>query len=361
MTDQLPPPVLPVKRWPLVLGAAAVAILLFVQLKAILMPFAVGGLIAYLGDPLVDRLEERGHSRTTGVIAVFAFFTLLLLIVLSILMPMVLQQLDALIKQIPDAYRWLSQTLLPWIQSRLNLGEFRLPAIDWEAELAAHWQSLGRFTTETLRNLTASGANLLLGLVNLALVPVVAFYLMRDWDRMVEKVLDLMPKPWQQNLSLMAAEADDVLGAFLRGQFVVMMAQAVMYSIGLWISGIPYAFLLGTLAGLASIIPYAGATIGVGSSLLVAWFSSGGEVQPLFLVALVFAVGQTIESMILTPVLIGDRIGLHPVAVIFALMAGGELAGFTGMLVALPVAAVLLVFFRHAIVYYRQSAAYQSE
>ena len=361
MNDQLPPPVLPVKRWPLVLGAVTVAILLFVQLKAILMPFAIGGLIAYLGDPLVDRFEARGYSRTTGVIAVFVFFTLLLLLVLSILMPMVLQQLDALIQQVPNAYRWLSQTLLPWIQGRLNLGEMRLPAIDWEAELAAHWQSLGRFTTEALRNLTASGANLLLGLVNLALVPVVAFYLMRDWDRMVEMGLDLIPKPWQQNLSLMVAEADDVLGAFLRGQFVVMMAQAVMYSVGLWISGIPYAFLLGTVAGLASIIPYAGATIGVGSSLLVAWFSSGGEIQPLFLVALVFAIGQTVESMILTPVLIGDRIGLHPVAVIFALMAGGELAGFTGMLIALPVAAVLLVFFRHAIVYYRQSAAYQSE
>lgn len=361
MNDSQSEPVLPVRRWPLVLGAVLVALLLFLQLKAILMPFAVGGLIAYLGDPLVDRLEARGHSRTVGVVAVFIFFGVLLLLALSIVLPMVLQQLDALVRQIPEAYQWLARTAVPWVQSRFNIEAVRLPAIDWEAELAAHWQSLGRLTTQALKDLTASGAQLLLSVFNAALVPVVAFYLMRDWDEMVERVLDLVPRPWQQNLSLMAGEADDVLGAFLRGQFVVMLAQALMYSIGLWIVGVPYAFLLGTVAGLASIIPYAGATIGVGSSLLVAWFSFGGDWQPLLWVGVVFAVGQTVESMILTPVLIGDRIGLHPVAVIFALMAGGELAGFTGMLVALPAAAVLLVFFRHAVVHYRQSAAYQAD
>ncbi len=352
---------LKVNRWPLIIGLLIVAMVLFVQLKAILMPFAIGGLIAYLGDPLVDRLEERGYSRTGGVMLVFALFSLLLLLMLAILVPVVLQQLDSLIRQVPDAYRWLNQVALPWLQSQLSLAPVSLPAIDWEAELAAHWQSLGRMTTETLRSLTASLSNFVFGIFNLSLIPVVAFYLMRDWDHMVEKVLDLVPLTWQQKLSLMVGEADDVLGAFLRGQFVVMQAQGVMYAVGLWLIGLPYAFLLGTVAGLASIIPYAGAAIGIGSSLLVAWFSFGGEIMPLVLVAVVFGIGQTVESLVLTPLLIGDRIGLHPVAVIFALMAGGELAGFTGVLVALPVAAVLLVFFRHAVVYYRQSDTYQAE
>lgn len=159
----------------------------------------------------------------------------------------------------------------------------------------------------------------------------------------------------------MVSEADDVLGAFLRGQFLVMLAQAVLYSAGLWVVGLDFALILGTVAGLASIIPYAGAVLGVGSSLIVAWFQSGGEFSFLLWVGLVFGAGQMIESFFLTPSLIGDRIGLHPVMVIFALMAGGQLAGFAGVLLALPVAAVAVVFCRHAITYYRSTDTYQSD
>jgi predicted PurR-regulated permease PerM len=188
---------------------------------------------------------------------------------------------------------------------------------------------------------------------------VVAFYLMRDWDRMVEALLDLIPRPWQEHVSLMVAEADDVLGAFIRGQFLVMLAQAIMYSTLLWLVGIDYAVILGTLAGVAAIIPYAGSVIGIGSSIAVAWTQFGGDLSPLLWVSGVFALGQTIESWVLTPMLVGDRIGLHPVVVIFVLMAGGQLAGFTGVLVALPVAAVIFVFGRHALTYYRHSRTYQ--
>jgi len=159
----------------------------------------------------------------------------------------------------------------------------------------------------------------------------------------------------------MVSEADEVLGEFLRGQFLVMLAQAFLYSAGLWIIGLDFALILGTVAGLASIIPYAGAVLGVGSSLLVAWFQSGGDLMFLVWVGLVFGFGQMVESLFLTPTLIGDRIGLHPVMVIFALMAGGQLAGFAGVLLALPVAAVALVFCRHAVSYYRSTETYQSD
>jgi predicted PurR-regulated permease PerM len=196
---------------------------------------------------------------------------------------------------------------------------------------------------------------------NMTLIPVVAFYLMRDWDRMMAAILDLVPITWQQDLSRMVAEANDVLGAFIRGQFLVMLAQAFLYSAGLWFVGLDFALILGTVAGLASIIPYAGAVLGVGSSLVVAWFQTGGDLSFIAWVGLVFAVGQTLESMFLTPVLIGDRIGLHPVVVIFALLAGGQLAGFTGVLLALPVAAVILVFCRHAVGYYRSTETYRSD
>lgn len=356
MTD-----IAPVNRVPFIAGLVIAAGVLFYFLSPILGPFVVGGLIAYLGDPLVDRLEERGYSRTGGVVMVFLLFTLIIVLLLSLFVPMLLSQLDQLIRAIPDAYSWLSREALPWLQHQLSVSPVKLPPIDWEAELAAHWQSLGKFTAGTIKKLTSSGAAVVFTLLNLAIVPVVAFYLMRDWDDMVAKALDLIPRAWQQNISLMLSEADDVLGAFFRGQLMVMFAQGIIYSIGLWFVGLNFAFILGSIAGLASIIPYAGAVIGVGASLGVAYFQYVGELTPLLWVGAVFGFGQVLEAWVLTPMLIGDRIGLHPVAVIFALMAGGELAGFTGMLVALPVAAVLVVFIRHGIDYYRNSETYQRD
>lgn len=350
-----------VNRTPLVIGIALAAMLLFYLLHPILMPFALGGLLAYLGDPLVDRLEARGYSRTGGVLLVFLMLTLLFVLALLVLVPVLLAQLDGLVRAIPEIYRWVSHEALPWIQTQLSLSPVQLPVIDWETELATHWKSLGKLTASTLIGITSSGASFLLSLFSLALVPVVAFYLLRDWDRMMEALLDLVPLAWQENLSLMVSEADDVLGAFLKGQFLVMLVQAFMYSAGLWLIGLDFALILGLVAGLASIIPYAGSVIGVGSSLIAAWVQYGGELMPLVWVGGVFAIGQMVESYVLTPMLIGDRIGLHPVAVIFALMAGGQLAGFTGVLLALPVAAVLLVFLRHALRYYRHSDAYQRD
>jgi len=346
-------------RWLWALAVVGCLMLVAYALHPILTPFVLGALIAYLGDPLVDRLEERGYARTAGVVLVFLLLTLLATLILVVGAPLLMNQLDAAIRKVPELLEWLSVEFLPWLQSQLSMSPVKLPIIDWESELAAHWQSVGKMTAGTLAKLTRSGFDFLVAVFNLALVPVVAFYLMRDWDSLVEKVLNLIPLCWQENVSLMVAEADDVLGAFIRGQMLVMLAQAVIYSVGLWLVGLEFAAVLGTAAGLASIIPYAGAAIGIGSSLIVAWFQYGGEWLPLMLVAGVFGIGQTVESLLLTPILVGDRIGLHPVAVIFALMAGGQLAGFTGVLIALPVAAVLVVFLRHGVGYYRSSQAYQ--
>lgn len=351
----------PVKRWPLVLALVATGSILVYLLHPILAPFALGGFFAYLGDPLVDRLEARGYRRTTGVVLVFVMMTLILALMLVVGVPLLINQLDDAVRNLPGLYRWLAREALPWVYGQLNLMPVKLPVIDWEAELAAHWQSLGTLTADLVARLTRSGLGIIAALVNLALVPVVAFYLMRDWDRMMDGVLDLIPRAWQENVSLMVGEADDVLGAFMRGQLLVMVAQAVIYSAGLWLVGLEFAVVLGTVAGLAAIIPYAGALIGVGSSLVAAWVQFSGDLTPLLWVLLVFGIGQTLESMVLTPALVGDRIGLHPVMVIFALMAGGQLAGFTGVLLALPIAAVAFVFFRHALQFYRRSQTYQSD
>jgi predicted PurR-regulated permease PerM len=270
---------------------------------------------------------------------------------------MLLSQLDGLIGRIPQVYGWLRDVVLPWLQSRTLVTGAYLPQIDWSAELAENWQSLGKITAQTISRVTGSGLGILLWIANLALVPVVAFYLMRDWDDIAARVLQLLPRDWQPGTVQMVGEADEVVGAFLRGQFIVMCALGLLYSVGLWVVGVDLALLLGVVAGLASIVPYLGPIVGIASSLIAAWLQFQ-EFIPLVYVALVFGVGQLIESMVLTPILVGDRIGLHPVAVIFALMAGGQLAGFVGVVVALPVAAVIAVFARHAVDHYRRSNFY---
>ena len=183
---------------------------------------------------------------------------------------------------------------------------------------------------------------------------------MRDWDIMMASLLRLVPRSWEATVRESVSEAHGVLGSFVRGQLVVMLAQAVMYSVGLWAVGLNYALVLGLTAGLVSIIPYAGSVIGIGSAMIVAYLQFGLDPSALLLVAMVFVIGQLIESFLLTPVLLGDQIGLHPVAVIFALMAGGQLAGFVGVLLALPVAAVLLVFLKRVLGAYLETDVYNA-
>ena len=213
---------------------------------------------------------------------------------------------------------------------------------------------------QTGKKLTGSGAAIMVGVASLALVPVVAFYLLRDWDILVAKMFRMMPMAWQDRTALMVGEADEVVGAFIRGQFIVMCALGVIYGTGLWLVGVQLALLLGLIAGLASLVPYLGFIVGISASLIAAYFQLH-DWSVMLWVVVVFGVGQAIESMVLTPVLVGDRIGLHPVAVIFALMAGGQLAGFVGVVVALPVAAVITVFARHGVDHYLASDIYSSE
>lgn len=358
--DELEPSPEDVNRWPLVLvGIFSFAVLIYL-LQPILLPFVLGALIAYLGDPLVDALERHKVGRSTGVILVFLFFTTVTLLALVVAIPMLFQQLDALARKIPELYHWLTQVAMPWAQQRFNIPAEQLPRVDWSGQLADNWQSVGKMTAQTLKKITGSGAGLVLGLANLALVPVVAFYLMRDWDLLNKKAVGLLPVAWQDKTVYMAAEADEVVGAFLRGQFLVMTALGLIYSVGLSLVGLQLALLLGFIAGLASIVPYLGFIVGITASCIAA-YAQFQDLTMLLWVGLVFGIGQALEGMVLTPILVGDRIGLHPVAVIFALMAGGQIAGFVGVVLALPVAAVIMVFIRHAVIHYRSSDLYGGE
>ena len=184
-------------------------------------------------------------------------------------------------------------------------------------------------------------------LANLFLVPVVTFYLLRDWDILVAKVSDLLPRHYIFTIKKLARECHTVLGAFIQGQLLVMMSLGTIYSIGLTLIGLKLGLVIGMLAGLASIVPYMGLVVGMAAALVAGIFQFG-DLLHIFLILVVFGVGQALEGMVLTPLLVGDRIGLHPVAVIFAVMAGGQLFGFVGILIALAVAAVTMVLLRHA-------------
>jgi predicted PurR-regulated permease PerM len=347
----------PVNRWPLVLGVLACVGLLFYMLKPILLPFVLGALVAYLGDPLVDLLERHKLKRTLGVVLVFMLMMIIFVASALFVIPLLAQQLDVLIQKIPGIYGWVVDVVAPWLQQRLGLPIDALPELDWSQQLADHWQSVGKVVANTGRTLTGSGASLLLGIANLALVPVVAFYLMRDWDTLMAKTLAILPIAWQEKTSELVGEADEVVGAFMRGQFFVMCSLALIYGSGLWLLGVQMAGLLGLIAGMASIVPYLGFAVGAVASLIVAYVQFH-DWSMLLWVVLVFGVGQAIESMVLTPVLVGDRIGLHPVAVIFALLAGGQVAGFIGVVLALPLAAVIMVFARHGVSHYIASDVY---
>jgi predicted PurR-regulated permease PerM len=342
--------------------AVLVGGVLIYLLAPVLTPFVVAALLAYLGDPLVDRLE-RGRigrwrvGRTGAVALVFLLMTLVLVMAVLLLIPMLEKQVSRLISELPRYLAWFQDEALPWVTTRLGIETPSLESDELVAMLREHWQSAGGVAATVLAGVSKSGMAVIGWLLNLVLIPVVAFYLLRDWDVLMETIRGMLPRSSEPTVSKLARESDEVLGAFLRGQLLVMLALATMYSIGLTLLGVDLALLIGLIAGLISFVPYLGTIVGMGAAI-IASLVQYGEWWHFVGVLAVFSVGQTIEGFVLQPWLIGDRIGLHPVAVIFAVMAGGQLFGFLGILLALPIAAVLVVVLRHFYARYRESHVY---
>ncbi len=341
----------------LLLWLAAGGWLLYL-LSPILTPFIVSAFLAYLGDPLVDRLEARRLPRTLAVTLVFCVIVGGVLLLLLILVPRVESQLTHLAHQLPIYAEWLRGHAEPWLGELLGEGDAGLDPELLRKALADHWQSAGGLLAGLWKSVSASGMALLGWLANLFLIPVVTFYLLRDWDELVAAVHALLPRDRAALWARLARESDQVLGAFLRGQLLVMFALGVIYTTGLWLVGLDFALLIGMFAGLVSFVPYLGLIVGILVAGIAAVLQFQGWEQ-LPWVVLVFVVGQLLEGTVLTPRLVGERIGLHPVAVIFAVMAGGQLYGFFGVLLALPVAAVAMVLLRHLLATYRASGLYR--
>ncbi len=340
---------------------AAGALWLLWLLAPVLTPFALAAMLGWLGDPSVDRIERTGQSRNVAVILVFAAMTMLVMLTMVLLVPTLEHQVSTLVESLPRYRDWFLQVVIPWIEHRTHL---ELSAwLDFEHLIdlvRRNWESAGGFATTMLGYLSRSGFAVLAMVANIVLLPVLTFFFLRDWDLLVARVASLIPRDHLATASRLAQESSDVLGAFLRGQFLVMVILGVMYGAGLWAVGLDLGLLIGIIAGLLTFVPYLGPASGIILGVIAALVQYG-DWQHVAGVGVVFGIGQIIESYWLTPKLVGNRIGLHPVAVIFAVLAGGQLFGFLGMLLALPVAAVINVLLRYAQQRYTQSRLYAGE
>jgi phosphoribosylaminoimidazole-succinocarboxamide synthase len=327
--------------------------LLFHWLGAVLTPFLLGAVLAYILDPLVDRLERLKFSRTLGTALVLALGVLVVAGVALLLIPVLAEQAAQIAQRVPRYMAWAQDTVVPWLEGLgipLDHDSLKRLAVQ-QADTAK------QAATTVLPWLGGQLGSLLALLANLLIVPVVTFYLLRDWDAMVNRIDALIPRRWHAATVTLAREIDAVLAEFLRGQLTVMLVMGGFYAAGLSLAGLDFALPIGLLAGLLGFIPYLGAALGLllASLEAVLQFQSVAGVLP---VVGVFVVGQALEGMLITPWLVGDRVGLHPVGVILALAAFGQLFGFFGILLAVPLAAVLLVALRHLRAAYLASPLY---
>ena len=318
---------------------------LFYLLAPILVPFLASALLAYLGDPLADRLQKLRMPRTLAVAAVFVLTFVVLALLVLLVGPLVGKQVGALFDALPEIARRVEQVWMPTILGWLNIETGDDLGI--APFLARYGEMFGSWSGKVLLSVGKSGGALAAAVLSLFLIPIITFYMLRDWDTIVAHLGALVPESQRETVFRLAHESDEMLGAFLRGQILVMLALALIYSVGLSLVGVEFAIAIGVVSGLVSFVPYLGFVFGIGlAGLTVAM--SPEPLWPLVGVVATFTAAQVIEGSILTPKLVGDRIGLHPVIVIFAVAAGGQLFGFFGILLALPAAAVLSVLVRFA-------------
>lgn len=338
------------------LAVASLSVLLLALLGPVLTPFLVAAVLGYALHPVVERLVQRRVPRVLAVLGVEALALLSLLAIALLIVPILLREIPALREQIPEllarAWAWAGPRLaaagLPVDPDPAGLKRSVLDLLNANAE---DW------LLPLLRSAQLGGSVVLAWVGTAVLLPVVLFYLLMDWPQLLARSQAMLPPRYREAVLGFAAECDHVLGQYLRGQLLVMLALAVFYALALALTGLELALPVGVFTGLAVAIPYIGFGLGLALALLAGLlqFGPGGA---LAAVASVYAVGQLLESFVLTPRLVGERIGLHPLTVILALMAFGHVFGFVGVLVALPASAVGVVALRRLRRWYLESPLY---
>lgn len=341
--------------WGVIVGTI---VLLLVLLSPILLPFVAGMAVAYFLDPIADRLERWGMSRSWATTLIVVLFFLVAILLFILLIPAVINQLGSFIERLPEYIGILRDRVFPYIQdvaSRFGIDlQFEVQRV-----LSNNREQAMKVLGDVLNGLLGGGWAVFNALSLVVITPVVSFYLLRDWDRLVAKVDAYLPREHAETIRAQAREIDRVLAGFVRGQVMVCLFLAAFYGIGLSVLGLQFGLFIGVTAGAISFIPYIGSALGFIVSVGVALAQFWPDFIWIGLIAGLFALGQFIEGNFLQPKLVGDRVGLHAVWIIFALLAGGSLFGFVGVLLAVPIFAVIGVLARFALERYRQSRLYR--
>jgi predicted PurR-regulated permease PerM len=339
------------------LGALAVFFLLLYLLSPILLPFAAGGIVAYFLDPAVRWLARWHVPRWLATLIVLVLFGVVLILLMALIVPLLRLQVTELINRLPGLFTQASSLL----DQALQVASKRLPAEDFQKVRAALGGSVGDILSWAIRQgqaVLTSGLALANLLSLVFITPVVAFFLLRDWDRIVAHIDGWLPRDYLETIREQARLVDAMLGGYIRGQFLVCLALAIFYAGALTAAGLDFGLIVGILTGILAFIPYLGFATGFVLATGLAAIQFGWGVG-LVWVLVVFAIGQVLESAFLSPKLVGERVRLHPVWVIFALLAFGTLFGFLGVLIALPAAAVTGVLVRFALSRYIASTLYR--
>jgi predicted PurR-regulated permease PerM len=325
-------------------------------LSPILAPFLFAAILAYILSPVVERMTLRGAPRTVAVVLVLVLLLCALVALALVVAPLLYKETRLLIEKLPGVLDWINLEAAPWLKAKFNV-DFQLDVET--AKQLAHDAFVGNedLIKRILHSLGLGGLALFAFVANLLLVPVVLFYLLRDWDGLVRQIDELLPRRIYGKAKTMWHEIDLVLAEWLRGEMLVVVIMSTYYVTALWLARLEFALPIGIITGLAVIVPYVGIVVGLFLATAAALMQFDSFTGVLW-VWLAIGIGQALEGMAVTPLIVGNRIGLHPIAVIFALLAFGQLFGFFGVLLALPASAVLLVALRHLRAAYVASPLY---
>lgn len=315
-------------------------------LSPILAPFLAAAILAYIFAPMVDKLALRGVPRMVGTAIAVLLMLVIVVLLLLIILPLFTKEIAQLTQLIPNFVEQLKNNVVPWINAKLGTA-LTLDASSFRQFMQENLTDAGGIARRVFATVGSGGLAVLAVLVNLALIPVVLFYVLRDWDMLVGNIDAMIPRRFHPTVTGIAGEIDDVLSEFLRGQLMVMLLMAAFYVTGLWAVGLKFALPVGLITGLLVFVPYLGVGLGFVLGTVAAVMQPDATLLSVGLVWAVFGFGQIIESFFVTPKFVGERIGLHPVAVILALLAFGQVFGFFGILMALPASAAILVGLRH--------------
>ena len=346
------------------IGGGVIALLLYL-LRAILLPFVAGMAVAYFLDPAVDKLEERGLNRTLATFIVTAIFFTVLISLLILLFPVLQAQVVGFAANVPEYVDRIRVVIWPLFEeagAALKLAGVQVPDTDEVRNAAVGFAGeAAAWAGGVLRQFWSGGLALFNVVSLLFITPIVAFYLLRDWDNMIDRIDEMLPRDGLKDIREQLVLVDQSIAGFVRGQATVAMTLGIIYGIGWSVAGLEFGLVLGLGTGVLAFIPYVGAALGFLIALLVALAQFGFDFVPLAMIIGTFAFGQTLDASFLTPKLVGGRVGLHPVWVIFALMSGATLFGFLGVLIAVPTGAAIGVLVRYAASRYRHSRYFSDD